>query len=256
MKRIQFFIFVLSIFFTGVLQAQTALQVRVTSFPPQYYKNEKKAWTGLDVELAKAWIKEAGFKSEFVELPWARALKELKNGNLHIMMNLSITKERMEFLHFVGPERSSEYALIVRKGDEKFQIKEVKDLYTVCQKENINFGIQVGARYSPELSKKLKEDEGFRNCFDEVPTADLNIEKLLKGRILGFFEGKISMQYRIKTDPKFSSFAIHSYIVHREPTFFGVSKAGVSVEMINKLHIAYENLVKKGTFDQIRNQEW
>ncbi len=86
------------------------IKLRVIEFPPFYYQDENGQWTGLEVELAEALLKEAGLKPEYVPLPWSRALKSMEVGEAELMMNLVKTPEREEYMHFIGPERTSRMA--------------------------------------------------------------------------------------------------------------------------------------------------
>jgi polar amino acid transport system substrate-binding protein len=231
------------------------IEVRVSDYAPQYYLNKTGDWTGLDVELARAVIQEAGFKPVFVELPWARALEELKFGRVQIMMNLSKTDKRSQFLHWIGPERFSQLALVVKKGNEFLPVKKIDDLLIVAKKQGINFGIQTEYHYGNEFMEKLK-DKSFSDYFEPIPTDLINPRKTKKGRILGFFEDKVSMVYKIKNNPAYNELALHSFILHKEPVYFGISKMGVSNEVLEKLGKAFERLNQNGKLDTIRNTEW
>ncbi len=61
------FLFLLSLNF---LDAQQSIRVRAAQWPPQHYRDESGTWTGVDIELSKAIIKEAGYQVEVMELPW------------------------------------------------------------------------------------------------------------------------------------------------------------------------------------------
>ncbi len=233
---------------------EATIRIRVTKFPPQYYQDASGAWTGLDVELGRALVQAAGLKPEFVELPWSRALSELKDGGLDMMMNVSITPEREEYINFIGPERVAYVVLVVKQGNENLPIKSLDDLAAVAEKEGKKFGILQDAVYSKAFMEKYKNPE-FAKHIESVAEALLNLKKTEGGRILGFFEDKNSITYWIRHNPECKNLALHSYVVHEDVVYFGVSKK-VPTELQEKLRQAYETLEKDGTFDKFRNATW
>ncbi|MCG8569342.1 MAG: transporter substrate-binding domain-containing protein [Spirochaetes bacterium] len=238
---------------TSMLFAQSVIQIRVTHYPPQYYKDSKGNWTGLDVELAAALCKEAGLKYEFVHLPWSRALSDLESGNLHMMMNLSITDERSQFIQWIGPERINKMVIIVKKNNKRLKISSLDDMIQISKQFGKKWGIQADVHYSDEFSKKMENDSNFSSYFEEVSKADLNVTKTQKDRILGFIEEQVPMVYKIKNDPAFSGLVTHSFVIGEEKVYFGISKK-ISPSVFKKLKEAYDKLVRKKTLEKIQKK--
>ena len=128
------------------------------------------------------------------------------------------------------------------------------DIIKVSKKLKRKFGHQIGAFWSEEFNSRLDKDPIFADCFEQVPKGEHNLKKLKNDRIIGFFEDKQGVEYRIKNDQDYAGVAIHSFILTRRPTYFGVSKKGVDIETLNKIFIAYEKLTLDGTFDRIRKK--
>ncbi|MBF0233707.1 MAG: transporter substrate-binding domain-containing protein [Desulfamplus sp.] len=176
-------------------------------------------------------------------------------SELQIMMNLSKTDERSEFLNWIGPERMSQMVLVVKEGDESMPITIIDDLAKVAKKQNINFGIQQDFFYGHEFMEKLK-NKAFAQYFEKTINAEHNVQKLKVGRILGFFEDQITMRYRIRTDPEYKGLALHGFVINYEPVYFGISKNGISNSTLNKLEQAFTRINNNGTLDKIRNKDW
>ncbi len=227
---------------------------RVWDFPPQYYKDASGNLTGIDVELGRALVEAAGQRIEFVERPWSRALNDMKYGGLDLMMNLSITPERAEYMYFIGPERITRMVLIVKQGDENLPIQNMDDLAMVSEKEGKKIGIQQDAVYSGEFNERLN-DPGFAGHFDSIADANLHPRKVAEGRILGFFELENTASYQLKHNPFYNGLALHPFVLQEDKVYFGVSKK-VSPYILERLRQAYERLEKDGTFDKIRNKVW
>jgi len=233
-----------------LIQSQT-MKIRVFDFPPQYFKDKQGNWQGLDVELAKAVVEEAGFKCEFIDRPWTRALKEINNGTLDIMMNLTISKERSNYLNWIGPIRTSRIVLVVKKENVNLPIESIDDLAKISEKYKLTFGIQQDGFYSKEFNSKLK-DPNFEKFFTKITNANQYAPRTNRNMILGFFENQVSMVYQIKTKSEFKDLAIHNFILSEDPVYLGVSKK-VSKENFKKLKLAFEKLERNGSLQKIRS---
>jgi len=256
-KVILLLIFVYLCFSARYVSAQNVVTVRVAEFPPVYFKDEEGHWTGLSVELAEAIILAAGLKPEWVELPWSRALLQLKQGNLMYMTNLYNTESRSMFLHWVGPLRVSKMSLFVQQENKSLDITTLDDFITVCHEQKKQFGIQRDIKYPDAFVLRMSDDSEFRNCFEVVPNVSFNIKKTAKNRILGFFESGFEMEYQIRTDPEFTNLVAHPFVFSSESStlFHGVSKKAVSLELLKKLQDGYVQCIEDGTIRRIV-QKW
>ena len=235
---------------SGSGAATEIIRMRVTEFAPNYFMRDGR-WVGLDVELAEAIVREAGFEIEFHDLPWSRALSYMKSGDLDIMANLSRTPEREAFMLFVGPERFSARVLIVRTENVGLPINSLDDLMSVSRQRNKPFGIQADAKYSPEFDARLASDKAFADVFDPVSQGALLSKKLIAGRDLGFFEDSNYAAYQLKYSPDFKGLSIHPYTLSTDPVFLGVRKS-LDPAMTKKLEDAYQKLERNGTLEKIR----
>ncbi len=228
------------------------IKVRVTNYPPQYFRDANGKWTGIDIELAEAIILKAGYTPEFVELPWSRALKDIEEGNIDMMMNLSKTDERSNFLNWIGPERHSKMIIVVNKVNTNMKINKIDDLVILAKKMNINFGIQSDAFYSEDFNEILK-DPIFKPYFETVPKSETNYRKLKSKRLLGFFEEALTATDQIKNNPDYNEFCIHSFQISSDPVYFGISKK-LSTLNYEKLKKAFDQLEKSGELKKIRDK--
>jgi len=234
--------------------ADNIIKIRVRDFPPQYFQDTAGNWTGLDVELAKALVEGAGFKAEFLALPWTRALNNLETGDLHMMMNLSMTPERSLYMYWIGPERKSYMALVVSRENVSLSIMSLDDLVTVSDSLKMNFGIQHDFFYSPEFTERMK-DSNFARHFEAVSDGALQPRKVKNNRIIGFFEDRTTMAYQIKNSPEYSGLAIHPFVLHEENVYFGVSRK-LDIRKLDLLYESYQKLERNGTLEKIRNRVW
>lgn len=256
MKALKHFLILLVLFLSSRLLAaeQETISFWVSQSPPRYFKDDTGRWTGIDVELGRLLVETAGFKPIFMELPWKRAIKMMKSGELQFITNFSFKQERTEFAYYIGPERYTGRNLIVLQKHSKMVVNKLEDLIQICKTHKKGFGYQDSVSYSKAFYKLLETHEQFQDCFDSVPKPKYNLDKTVNGRILGFFGHPDSISYLMKTNPKYRNLYVHPFVLIREPAFFGVSKSGVNKNMLKRLYDAYEKLMQQGKIQNIRDQ--
>lgn len=236
----------------SLVQGQS-LKVRVANYPPQYYKDNNGEWTGIDVELVKAIIQEAGMSVEFVEMPWSRALTSIKNGEIDIMCNVSKTDERSEFMQWLGPERFTQMVLIIHKNDKSLKISTLDDVVASVKKTGKKIAALQNAFYGDGMKQRINNDVQFADAFVFVPESQQFLPMLEKGRVLGFIEERSNMMYKIRHDEKYKDFYIHSFIFHKEPVYLGISKK-MPDNIFEKLKKAFTKLESRGALEKIRKK--
>ncbi len=228
------------------------IRVRVTNYPPQYYK-ENNQWKGIDIELAEALVKEAGFKVEFVKLPWSRGLTEIRNGNIDLMLNLSITEERKEFLTFIGPQKEMKMVLVVHKNNKDLKVTDIDELIVESKLNNRKIAIQQDVFYSEEFNQRLKDDLDFASNFESVTQGKAFHQMLNSKRILGFFENNHLAEYQIKTNDEFKNFSTINFYISTDLVYFGISKK-IPPEKLKRLTEANTRLQKSNILNEIINK--
>lgn len=226
--------------------AQETLLVRVTGYPPFYFQDEEGRWIGIEIEVLTAVANEAGYKLEFIDLPWTRAIHYLKEGRADIMLALTKTDEREEFIDYIGISRFEQVGLIVRKENLNLKIKNLDDLTTFDKR----FGMQKDTHF-PYITERLKNDAEFAKSFELVTDHQHNINKTNGRRILGFFEEISYALYKIETDREYKNLAVHSFTLSEpRPVYIGVSKK-TDISIRNNLRQAYKKLEKNGIIKSI-----
>jgi len=237
---------VILIALTSQAFSQCRLNVRVTDSIPQYYQDANKNWKGLGVELIEVLLNEAHCQPIYTEFPWARSLAQLREGKLDMMVNLSITPERQEYLWFIGPQRDETIVLVVN-NDFDFKIDSLEDFKAF----NNKIGIENGAFYGNVFDKKYKSDPVFSNLFVQAVNTDTLIKMLKVKRIIGFFEDRYSSAYKIKAQTQYQGVKVHSYLVNQDVVYFGFSKKSVSQKLLARMQKAYDNANSAGKFEAV-----
>ena len=230
-----------------VAQAENChINARVTHIPPLFYKNKAEQWTGLTIDLTKVLLKEAGCSYDFEDINWARSLELMKIGQIDMMMNMSITEEREEYIHFIGPHNDETIQLLLKDSVDTAirSLDDFKNLPGVI-------GYQPKTYFGKEFNDKLKNDSVFASKFEKTSSQKNNIEKLKLGRIIGILrqrysgvsaENQLNITGNYKTSP---------FIIHRNLVYFGFSKKTVSPELLKRLDKAYKTAKSQNKFQQV-----
>jgi len=147
-----------------------------------------------------------------------------------MMLNMSITDERSNYINFIGPQLDETVVLVIKKGDN-FKIESLDDLKKLPK----GIGVDRGRVYGKAFEKKRATDKELKNCLDEVAEVDTNEKKLTAGRISVFLGFGYSVFYQIKTNPLYKDFTVHPFVVNQDWVYFGFSKKAVPPNQLQKL---------------------
>lgn len=245
MKSFVFSLLILGLAAINAL-ADCQLRMRVADYPPQYFRDENGKWRGMAVELGTALLKEAGCKIVFLPLPWKRALYDMKNGEVDMMLNMSYSEEREQYIDFIGPARDETMIFAVLE-QSNYVIDSLEDF----KKLPAQTGIMIGASYGDAFDRKYKNDRNFAKKFDPVPNLIQNIHKLKKNRLAGIIMDRYDFEYKTKTQELYKGLKTHPFIVNQNEVFFGFSKKSVSPELFARLQRAYIRTRAKGVLKEI-----
>ena len=129
--------------------SECRLRVRIANSIPQYSQDINGNWKGLGIELIEVLLNEADCQPDYMVYPWKRSLTQLREGKVDMMVNLSITLERKEYLWFIGPQRDETIVLVVNKNSD-FKIDSLDDFKAL----NNKIGVENGAFYGDEFDNK------------------------------------------------------------------------------------------------------
>jgi polar amino acid transport system substrate-binding protein len=253
-KNVGIFSLVLAILLAGWTEFAGCCEIRVrvpegNSYVPFTIQDTSGKLSGLTIELTEALLQEAGCTPVYKALPFSRGLYFLKNGELDMMPNMTITRERKTFMHFIGPQLD-ETVLFVTKKSARHAIASVDDFKTLP----LAIGVDRGKVYGPVFEQKRAVDPLFKSRLEEVSEVDVNEKKLAMGRISGFLGYGYNVMYQMKTNPLYNDFAIHPFVVHHDWVYFGFSKKSVSPELLVQLQAAYDRATRRGVFEAIRRK--
>ena len=226
--------------------AQCKLSVRVFDFAPQFIQDQQGQWHGMAVELIQAVLQEANCSAQYQNLTWKRSLYLMEHGGLDIMLNMSITAERKKYLHFIGPLRD-ETMILLASRELPAEISSLDDIKSLDKR----IGILRGAYYGTKFAKKMQTDSEFAERFEQANSTEINIGKLKKQRIAGFFNDKYNANYILKYKLDGSKYKVQPLILNQDFVYIGVSKKSVPVAVHQLLKKAFAQAKSKGMLDKI-----
>ena len=93
--------------------ADCRLRVGWDEWPP-YISEQGGRLQGPEYELLTSTADAAGCKLEWLQIPWARALKMLAEGDLDLLYGAGYSDERAKFAKFSAPYRIERFVLMTR----------------------------------------------------------------------------------------------------------------------------------------------
>lgn len=231
-------------FLQGAFAAPPVLSVGWDDYEP-YQIAAQGGSPGIDLDLARAILEQAGYGVKFVQMPWVRQLKSVETGELDIALDASVTDERSVFADFTVPYRKDRAALIAL-ATLKASPAALKDL--VGSKSKI--GVVKDSVYSGDF-ETLSKDPAFVSLLDPVVDGKTNLNKLAAGRIPFIIDDPAVIAYQVK--------ALHLpevrvvLPVEYDDVSVMVSKktAAANAGLMDKLNKAIALLEKNGTFKSV-----
>ena len=222
------------------------MRVRIYPFEP-LARFEHGQWSGMDADYTTALLGEIGCKPAYVNAPWARGLKLLRQGDVDMMINMSRTREREDFAYFIGPQRIESHVLALAPD------KSVEDWESLLRSPYL-LGIQRGIVLGPEFERLRRHSGRFSGQLIYVANNDNKLDLLKKGRIQGVIEHKVYFRYQQKLGTAYSALKIQPLDLLSEPVYFALSRKSVSQARFNQLSAAFKKLKSEGRFKRIEEK--
>ena len=204
-----------------VLAESKKIVISATNWAP--YTGENLNNGGFLTEICKEAFERVGYKTEFVFVPWKRAVKMTKIGVYHALLGASYSKKREKYFSYPKYHWKADVHFFVRKGDS-IKYKKIEDL---C---HLRLGVFSGSFY-------IKRFESYK-CFkiETVPTTQQNIKKLVLGRLDIIIDSKESVLFYLNKE-------LRNFIKHVEPLYPPLET--------DKLYIVISKKIKK--FKKVRD---
>lgn len=157
-------------------------------WPP--FTDRRLADNGLAVDLVSTALRRAGYTSEYVEVPWARVLRGLEQGDYDVIAAAWYSADRTRFGLFSEPYLVNRIRFLKRKGANPQQYSSLADL------RSYSIAVVRGYSYSPAFD----QEQGLT----KVPVLEFGMgaRMLAAGRVQLTLEDELVAQYHLKRELK------------------------------------------------------
>jgi polar amino acid transport system substrate-binding protein len=216
------------------------------SFTPFTYQDKNNILTGLDIEIITLILSSAGYEVKYKEIPWARSLKWIEDGKIHIGASAMKTPEREAYAYFSAPYYKETYVLFVRKGESsKYPLKNLHDIIG----SSFRLGVMRASLYGVEFDRLMK-DPAFSRHVEEVTTDEQNHKKLLAKRFDGFIQEYSTMSTNGKIFGIFEKIE-PLFVIEENYLHVMFSKQTTTPEIVRLFNAGLEKIQRDGTYQKI-----
>ena len=227
---------------TAQAHAQQTLTVVFEEWPPYEYTQGDKV-VGIDTEVLEEACRRMGVTPQFLSLPWARALKQVEDGDADAIFSIGYPAQH-PFLVFPETPISAQRSVLFTRKDSTLQVKSIQDL------EGKTVGMVRDNFYGDLFDKNQKIVR------DESSSQAMVFDKLLAERDDVLITFELVGLFLVKEKQIGEQVKMLDFIIDDQPTYVGFSKAkGAQAEALAKqLSDVLKELQQEGVIDAIRNK--
>lgn len=178
----------------------------------------------------------------FYDVPWARALILLQQGDLDLMFNLTPTPTREAFLWFSQPHHLEQLAFATTLTEPQWQ--QLLDLTTLTEFPG-TIALTQGSFMGKPMMLLLQQSK-FRHQPLEVAERRIKNELVLKDRVQGLVEDLDYLKFAIANFPEYQQLAITPLRLLQTKVSAGFSKNSVLFKQKQQLVQAIAELDAEG----------
>ena len=218
--------------------------------PPYFMVQEGKV-VGIDADLVREAMGRLNCGLSFQKMPWARALRELRDGHVDMLSGAYRTPEREEYAHYsevVG--LVSPNILFIRRSDEsRFELNGLRQLL----ESGFRLGAQIHVSYSDEYSALIQNPDYDKNI-EYLSRREPLWLMLARDRVDGVVASQLTGLYEIQELGLTGTLTPSSLVVSNKPAYFVFSKATVAAGFVADFDRALQSMLDDGTFASIVNR--
>lgn len=228
----------------------TTFKANTLSSPPYIYKDGGQV-TGIAVDIVnEAFHRIGGYKVKYTLLPWRRAVKRTKEGEVDLLLYASHSEQREAWGRYVDSVLINTSFKLFKRADATIQLN--PDFNEVS---HLSIAVRGGYIYQPGEFLRAVQNNQFRDVIYSDST-EQSIELLLRGRIDLFIGDELPVVFFLKQRQlqkvvdtvKLNGEALEVFSV---PTYILLSKQNTDVELSGQLSDALNGMRSDGTYQNI-----
>lgn len=234
----------------SVQAAACVKRLRWSDDPPYSMRLPDGRIGGWSVELTQAVLQRMGCQTVLEEMPFARALADLKTGRLDLLDGAFPLPERQTYAHFSVPVVRSRNLVFIRTADRaRYQSQTLAELH----RGGWQFGAQVGVVYGPAYAA-LQQDEGFRAKLQLVPRRASLWQMLALGRVDVVMADELSASHELAAAKLQTRIVATPLVVSAEPASMAFSKATTDLGFVQRYDATLQAMQTDGSYQQLRQR--
>lgn len=224
-----------TVLLSGVTAAMAEnFEIMTEEYPPFNY-TENGQITGLATEVVLELAKKVGHPTNIEVKPWARAYAQIQKQDGLILYSMTRTEARESLFKWVGPVASNKWVFFTKKGSG----------ITVDSLEGAKAIGKIGT-YKDDAAEAFLKEQGFANL-DSVVNDDLNVPKLMAGRIDLWIVGELQGIYKAKLQGV--SDQLEKVMDVKDTQLYIAFSKNTPDEVIAKWQAALDELKASGSYD-------
>lgn len=233
-------VLVLSLCFSHPAQARS-LHVVTEPWKPFVFVEGGQP-TGVDFEVVRSVFEHMGIDIHVEFLPWKRCLNMIKEGEADALLDVSITADRLAYIHFPEEHLSNSNSNIFYLNNKPLTYHSLADL------SGMTIGTQFGYSYSAEFDKA--------DNFTKEPVSDIafNIRKLMAGRIDAFIANRVFGEQAVRAKGLSNIISFAPPPISGGNLYIGFSRKRVTADFVRQFDHALQEFKKTPEYATIREQ--
>lgn len=221
-----------------------SLRVGWEDFPPIQISDRGER-QGIDIEIARLLLKEAGYEIQLRKMPWSRVLLQIERGDLDIALAASITEERRAFADWTDSYRTERTVLWAKAGGAR-KVDNLRGLIG----SGVRIGYLRGSTFPGEF-EELAKDKQFQALLVPVNAMKPALAMLRAGRLEYILEDLSTFAYALATSPGISVDQVAT--INLDRLHFMVSKQTISrnPEILARLNAALLRLKNSRAIEKV-----
>ncbi|WP_053077303.1 ABC transporter substrate-binding protein [Chromobacterium sp. LK11] len=219
--------------------------------PPYHYLSARQQLDGYSVAVLNEAARRAGCQLNYLQMPWARNLLNVKNGQVDMAMNALKTPEREQFAHFVWADNPSTVRIwSLSSNAARWPIHRLADL---DKHGKLVLGVTRGDSYGAIIDAWLKFPPPSVSV-DSGPTQDINIQKLRARRLDLLLASSVTMRAALQAQPAEAEIVPLAPVWNIGGSYFIFSKSSVPQPVVDAFQQALTSMRRDGSIHALYQQ--
>jgi polar amino acid transport system substrate-binding protein len=203
---------------------------------------------GIDVELNRSVLEHMGCHVRMRKLPWARALRELKQGRLDVLPGTFRLPERAEYAYFSGTilPASRNILFLSLHALPEWRVARLTEL----QETSFRLGAQIGVYYGADFEQVMEDTDFFTRVIFQTRRDSL-WRMLGKGRVDGVIANEHTGVYETHLLGLDSLIRPTKVVVSNEASEVAFSKLTTDPEFVERYRVTLRQMVSDGSYQRI-----